>query len=123
MKKRRTQFNELLTSFFLKSVSNNDSQNQLLMLTIHSHLHILCKINKLYVNISKYNRNYFIFYCRTVFIFKKSFYFFYFFEQTTFINKESAMYCKDRHIVNIYIYMYVHVFVKVDYFFLYNIKF
>ena len=28
-------------------------------------------------------------------------------EQTTFTNKESAMYCKDRQIVTIYIYKYV----------------
>ena len=36
-------------------------------------------------------------------------------EETTFTNKESAMYCKDCQIVNIYIYKYV--FINLEYFF------
>ena len=39
LKRRRTQFKELSTRFLLRRVSNNNSPNQLLMLTIHSHLH------------------------------------------------------------------------------------
>ena len=31
-------------------------------------------------------------------------------EQTTFLNEESAIYCKDRQIVNIYIYKYVNMY-------------